>query len=396
MKFKLSEIIVLNNYLFALFFLIVLPFPYNFIPNLGILDFIFGDLINFLCNSIFDLKIKNLEISSDSTSMYFLVLIGMIFSILISILILIFYDFSKINFTYLRFPLFVFLSFHLFIYGFDKLFLKQFYFPESNLLFTPLGNLTKDILFWSTIGTSKMYNYVTGFFEVFAGILLVVNRTKIIGLFLTLVILLNVVLINFSFDISVKIFSSFLLFITILLLFPYLKSCFQFIYFHENVSIKFKDSVFLKSNFLTFIGYSFFILVVFFETVNPFLNEPKKINEIQGAFKLIDVEENSNRMSECQFPIKRIFFHKNDYFIIQNQQDKMKDFKLTIQNKILILDDYDGTKRKINFEFNKNDSILKLNYLEKGNNFKLILKQENSSKLPIKNDQFHWSIEQIK
>jgi len=34
-------------------------------------------------------------------------------------------------------------------YGTDKLFLEQFYKPDANILFTPLGFLDSDILFWS-------------------------------------------------------------------------------------------------------------------------------------------------------------------------------------------------------------------------------------------------------
>ncbi|WP_435522525.1 hypothetical protein [Chryseobacterium indoltheticum] len=89
-------------------------------------------------------------------------------------------------------------------YGFDKIFQTQFPEPEPNILFTRFGNLDKDILFWSTIGTSKIYNIIMGSIELFSGILLWFRRSRFLGLLLAIICLAQIFIINISFDISVK------------------------------------------------------------------------------------------------------------------------------------------------------------------------------------------------
>ncbi|MBL0144471.1 MAG: hypothetical protein IPP48_00540 [Chitinophagaceae bacterium] len=61
-------------------------------------------------------------------------------------------------------------------YGLDKIFKTQFYLPEPNTLFTTVGHLDKDILFWSTMGSSHLYNTITGCIEILAAVLLFLNQ----------------------------------------------------------------------------------------------------------------------------------------------------------------------------------------------------------------------------
>ena len=50
-------------------------------------------------------------------------------------------------------------------YGVQKLLMQQFFTPEANTLYTPLGRLDKDILFWTTMGLSRGYNIFLGVVE---------------------------------------------------------------------------------------------------------------------------------------------------------------------------------------------------------------------------------------
>ena len=94
-------------------------------------------------------------ISSDSVGMYAMLFVLVAVAILLSILLrfnkkwldnraTIFAIFGLI-FTY-------YLSSRMFIYGFDKIFKSQFYLPEPNTLYTPVGYLSKDVLYWTSMG----------------------------------------------------------------------------------------------------------------------------------------------------------------------------------------------------------------------------------------------------
>ena len=104
-----------------------------------------------------------------------------------------------------------FVALHLFEYGFDKLFKSQFYLPEPNTLYTPLGQLTPDLAYWSVMGASHTYSVFAGLAEVGPGLLLLWGRTRLLGGLGALVVLLNVLAINIGFDVSVKLWSGFLL-----------------------------------------------------------------------------------------------------------------------------------------------------------------------------------------
>ena len=102
------------------------------------------------------------------------------------------------------------LAFFLLKYGLDKVFKAQFYLPEPNTLYTPMGLLSKDILFWSTMGSSYAYSVFMGILEVLPAVLLFSSNTRLLGGIIAFGVLLNVLAINLSFDISVKVLSFYL------------------------------------------------------------------------------------------------------------------------------------------------------------------------------------------
>ena len=77
-----------------------------------------------------------------------------------------------------------------------------------------------------------------GVAELSAGLLIILPRTKVFGALLSIGVCLNIVLANFSFDIPVKIFSSQLLFFSILIVLPYAKSLFELFFLQKTVRIE--------------------------------------------------------------------------------------------------------------------------------------------------------------
>jgi hypothetical protein len=111
-----------------------------------------------------------------------------------------------------------FILFALWEYGWAKVTTSQFYLPEPNTVYTPLGQLSKDIAYWSVIGSSRPYVVFLGAVEVLAGVLLVFRRTRFLGLLMAFGIFLQVCMVNISFDISMKLYAACLLVMTVVLL----------------------------------------------------------------------------------------------------------------------------------------------------------------------------------
>ena len=104
-----------------------------------------------------------------------------------------------------------YLAMTLFVYGFDKIIKIQFPFPSLFRLVEPYGDSSPMGLAWTFVGYSKGYNYFTGGAEVLAGCLLFFKRTTLAGALLSMAVMANIVAMNFTFDIPVKIFSTNLL-----------------------------------------------------------------------------------------------------------------------------------------------------------------------------------------
>src|SRR6185503_1038008 len=94
----------------------------------------------------------------------------------------------------------------------------QMPFPALSQLATPLGDLLPMRLSWLFIGYSTPYQIFSGAMETVAGLLLLNRRTVTAGLFAATGAFLNVVMINLSYDVPVKLYSMHLLFASLFLL----------------------------------------------------------------------------------------------------------------------------------------------------------------------------------
>ena len=103
-------------------------------------------------------------------------------------------------------------------YGIIKLFALQMPFPLLSQLATPLGDLLPMRFSWLFLGYSFPYQFFSGAMETVAGLLLLYRRTVTLGLFAATGAFLNVVMINLSYDVPVKLFSMHLLFSSLFLL----------------------------------------------------------------------------------------------------------------------------------------------------------------------------------
>ncbi|HYV97179.1 MAG TPA: hypothetical protein VE967_06990, partial [Gemmatimonadaceae bacterium] len=103
-------------------------------------------------------------------------------------------------------------------YGIIKLFLAQMPFPTLSQMATPLGDFLPMRVSWMFIGYSSHYEFFSGAAETIAGLLLLYRPTVTLGLLAAAGAFTNVVMINLSYDVPVKLFASHLLFACVVLL----------------------------------------------------------------------------------------------------------------------------------------------------------------------------------
>jgi hypothetical protein len=120
-------------------------------------------------------------------------------------------DKKRPNYTRLNYWLCLFARYYIILvalsYGIIKLFGLQMVFPDLHEMATPVGDLLPMRLSWFFIGYSRTYQFFSGAMEVLAALLLLYRRTISLGVLVATGVFLNVMMLNLSYDIPVKIFS---------------------------------------------------------------------------------------------------------------------------------------------------------------------------------------------
>jgi hypothetical protein len=112
------------------------------------------------------------------------------------------------------------LAAQMFEYAMTKIIPNQFIAPSLNTLVTPAGNLSLNTMLWTSVGAAPGYQIFTGFAELLAGILLLIPRTTLLGALICLADLAQVLSLNLSYDIGLKLTTIHLVLLTVFLLLP--------------------------------------------------------------------------------------------------------------------------------------------------------------------------------
>lgn len=112
------------------------------------------------------------------------------------------------------------LAFIMLGYGVLKLFLGQFPEPSAGSLVQRVADATPSELLWTFMGSSPAYVFFSGVGETLGAALLLFRRTTTLGALVLAAVLTNVVMLNFCYDVSVKINSSHYLAMCVFLLLP--------------------------------------------------------------------------------------------------------------------------------------------------------------------------------
>lgn len=261
-------------------------------------------------------------------------------------------------------------AFYLIKYGLEKVFQHQFYSIEPNIAYMDVKDMSKDLLFWTSMSTSYMYNTIAGMTEVIAGVLLLVPRFRLLGLLMSLVVTTYVFLLNLSFDITVKLLSGLLLLSVLVLLVPYFK-------YLRSVLIGGKSEMFPQFEIQqgSFSVWMRATLIVFLciELIYPFLQLNQTEYKVQGAFQVIDGDASFDRL-----------FIRSDQYIVMEQDgkfkalNKMQSSRLKIDNSV--------------YELKAHENGIMLQNVSDT----IRLKELSYQTSPVFQDEFHWTVEGMK
>lgn len=391
--------------MFVLYCILFIPFPFHLIGlQQQVTGFFFGRLIAFTGHRLFGIDNMPGRIASDSVSLYVLLLVLFTLSLITAAALNASKKWSSFReklFSFIYTLAVYYLALLLMKYGLDKIVKNQFYLPEPNTLYTPIGNASRGLLFWSTMGTSYFYSVFLGAVECLAAVFLLFKRTRLIGLLLSLGILLNVVAVNFGFDISVKLYSLFLLYITLYLLYPYLRALYYFFLRQQQVPQQEKTPTVTRRSFGYYFLKWFAVIVICAEASFPFIrsgyfnDDRVKRPFLHGVYEVKRVVSGGDTLAPADAPVKRFFIHRRGYLIFQDQEDRMSDYKLEYDysRPELILTDYNLRKTRVPYEYAAGDSLLTLHYTNSGKTYDITGRGLDWRKMPALRKGFHWTLE---
>lgn len=135
------------------------------------------------------------------------------------------------------------------------------------------------------------------------------------------------------------------------------------------------------------------ILFPYFQS-NNFNDDNAKRNFLHGAYQVTEIIKGNDTLKPEEFPIEKIFVHRNNYLIFQDNNQQMTDYHFEINklNNQLLLEDYAKNKILVAFKFSQKDAVLKLNF----NKYHIVCKATNWRKLPALQDKIHFSVDEIR
>jgi hypothetical protein len=240
-----------------------------------------------------------------------------------------------------------FLALQLLEYGFDKVFKHQFYLPEPNTLYTPLGLLPPDLAYWSVLGASHAYSLFAGLLEVVPGLLLLWGRTRLVGGIMALAVLANVLALNIGFDISVKLWSAFLLLLAAMVAAPGLRIAYYALVRDCYRPARPVRPAQWQGRWVGAVrGLGLGILLV--ETAGPFLSEQNFNDDLLPRPPLHGAYAVTSLRPAAAVP-QRLFVHRQGYLITQQTDGQVQSYHLTYAPGQLLLRDEAGRASRLRY-----------------------------------------------
>ena len=176
--------------------------------------------------------------SGDTLHDYYLVLLMLLVSLMIS-LIVILIDRKRPNYRALSKWLLLLLRYYIasqmITYGLAKVFAIQFAAPSLFNLEQALGDKSPMGLLWTFMGHSKAYVIFTGIAELLGGLFLLSRKTTLLGALITFGVMSNVMMMNYCYDVPVKLLSTHLVVFSLFILSYYAKSIVNFLLLNRDV-----------------------------------------------------------------------------------------------------------------------------------------------------------------
>ncbi|GAA0732905.1 hypothetical protein GCM10009430_46530 [Aquimarina litoralis] len=288
-------------------------------------------------------------------------------------------------------------------YGLIKVIQLQFSAPSFYRLLQPYGESSPMGLAWTFLGFSEGYNLFMGIAEVLAGLLLF-RRTTTFGALITLMTAMNVMAVNYFYDIPVKIISTHLVIITLFLLFRDLRKVMEFLVTNKQVekltiitqpklkkSIRISLQVFKGLVIAYAFGYGFYDALESRELYGRDLPKPP----LHGVYEVTNFVVNGDTLTDYRSDKrwKNIRIEREGSVQIEKMSKKRENFSIKIDSlvdgKIKFIPS-SGDVDSFDFYYTKTKNTLDFNFIHKNDTIHGQTTKMGEDKFLLVNRGFNW------
>ncbi len=231
-----------------------------------------------------------------------------------------------------------FLSFQMINYGLAKLFYLQFVFPTASRLDQALGDFSPMGLLWTFMGYSQPYTVFTGLLEFVGGLLLLTRRTTTFGAMLTFGVMANVMMMNYCYDVPVKLLSTHMVFLAAFLIWLDRKRLLNFLLLNKAAARRSNTDVVptIYRPARDWIKWSLIVLYLAFSVFRMIkMAENRKANKEyffgrHDVENFVAIDEKGNQLLEDEkTPWKTFYQSWKGYSTVKTKSDQQLFFRFT-------------------------------------------------------------------
>lgn len=399
-------------FFFTYFVLYNLPFPFDTLPFGNFIAYIYYTFwylaVPWITNDLLKLhyEIDTTFNGSGDTIFHYLQVLYFFVTALTITLIWRILDHKRPNYNKLHHWLRIYIRFSLankmLIYGAIKVVKSQFPSPPLDKLLQPFGDSSPMGLLWTFMGFSESYNIFTGAAEMLGGLLLVSPSLTTLGALVCIGVLSNVVMLNFSYDVPVKLFSTHLLVMAIFLTIPDLGRLANMFILNRRVEPVEFPPLFKKvwlNQAVKVLGIVF-ILYLSSKYLYSSYQTTKAIGDLSAKSPLYGIwlvdefqVDGQIRLNTDETRWKRVVFDTVGRTIIFLSSDSKQYFLVepNIEKKTLTFRKGYDPKWQADFLFERlNPKQAKLEGKLDGHKTQIKLQKVDESKFPLNSRGFHW------
>ncbi|SFN36618.1 hypothetical protein SAMN05421594_2369 [Chryseobacterium oleae] len=355
-----------------------------------------------LCKNIFQqhqLEYIKMTGSGDTTLDYWVVLVNMCLAAVAALVVLLtdkkqrtFKDLHWFTVVVARY----YVAMIMLSYGFAKLHNGQFPANSIGRLEEKVGDMSPMGMIWSMMGASAGYTFVSGLLESMGGFLLLFRRTKTFGALFSMTVMINVALLNFFYDVPVKIFSSHIVLLCVFIVSGDAIALYRFFILHQPSQLRFQKRTSDKRwKRITLIGVKCLVIAFFIFSSSSMLFYTPPAVPMEGAYSVEKVVINNQEVPPCNNDSvgwKKLLISYSDRASVILNNDSTKAFQsmIDIGKKTLTLrkKERDNIYAYLHYNVQK-DSIIFTGTIGR-DSVKLKTTRKNKEDYKLNRRGFHW------